>query len=353
MARHILLITVDTLRADYLGCYGKRDIRTPNLDAFAADGVRFGCHLTSIATTLPSHCSLMTGCTPAVNGVTWNWVTTPRRRKTLAQIGIETGYATTAVTSWYAFVDQKVFGFERAYSQGKFKGDDTRADATVKRVKTWLEDVDSTQPQLWWVHFIDPHGPDNCPDPYPQTYPGEVEFTDFQIGELLRHWDERIGLDQTFAVITSDHGEDINDHGVERGHGSQFLTNLHVPLLMRCPGLIGPSTVVGELTRQIDVLPTVLDYCRLPMPHNVEGMSLRGLIEGTEADLRLVHHGHVIHDTEEPFPHYSSTLRNTEYAMHFGEGKDLKHLFDLRSDPGEQTDLWQGAERGGPRSDES
>ena len=167
-----------------------------------------------------------------------------------------------------------------------------------------------------------------------------MEFTDVWIGELLRRWDERIGLDDTLLVITADHGEDLNSHGVTRGHGTQFLTNLHVPLLMQSPGHITPGTVVSELTRQTDVLPTILDYCRLPMPYNVEGMSLRGLVEGTEADLRLVHHGHAFHDTDEPLPHYLSTLRNEEYAFHFGDNKKLEHIYDLRRDPEEETDIW-------------
>jgi arylsulfatase A-like enzyme len=340
MTKHILLVTVDTLRADYVACYGKHDIETPNLDSVAAAGVRFDFHLTSIAATLSSHCSLMTGCTPAVHGITWNWMTQPCRRKTLARIGADAGYATVAVTSWRHFNDQAVFGFERAYCEGAFKCEETLADATVRRAQAWLDDVDPTTPQLWWVSFIDPHEPDTCPDPFPKTYVGEVEFTDVWIGELLRRWDERIGLDDTLVVITADHGEDLNSHGVTRGHGTQFLTNLHVPLLMQAPGHIAPGTVVSELTRQTDVLPTILDYCRLPMPYNVEGMSLRGLIEGTEADLRLVHHGHAFHDTDEPLPHYRSTLRNGEYAFHFGDDKNLEHIFDLRRDPEEETDIW-------------
>ena len=339
--KHILLVTIDTLRADYVGCYGKRDIRTPTLDAVAAEGVRFDHHLTSITCTLASHCCLMTGCTPCVNGVTWNWITTPARRKTLAQMGADRGYATSAVTSWYAFADQRVFGFERAYSQGKFKGDDTRGDATVDRVMSWLAQTDLAQPQMWWVHFIDPHEPDNCPDPYPKTYVGEVEFVDDQLGRLLRHWDDEVGLDETLLVITADHGEHINDHGVERGHGSQFLTNLQVPLLMRAPGLINAGTVVNELTRQIDVLPTILEFCQMPMPHNVEGMSLRGLIEGTESGLRLVHHGHCVNDREAPFPPYLASIRNGEYAFLFGQEKSLTHIFDLRGDAGEEVNLWQ------------
>ena len=90
-------------------------------------------------------------------------------------------------------------------------------------------------------------------------------------------------------LITADHDEHLDDHGVERGHGTLWITNLRVPLLIRCPGLIAPGRVVDELTRQIDILPTLLDYCDLPMPYDVQGMSLRGMISGDDFVLRLVH----------------------------------------------------------------
>ncbi len=335
MKKHILVVTIDTLRADYVGCYKVRSIRTPNLDAFAVSGVRFDHYLTSLATTLPSHCSLMTGCTPTVHGVNWNNVKTPRRRKTLAEIAIGEGYTTTAITSWGGFQSQQVLGFENAYSKSSAGSEENRGDRTLERVKEWLQNVDEKHPQLLWVHFIDPHTPDNCPPPYPQTYSGEVEFVDSLVGDLLTGWDEKLGAEETFAVVTADHGEHLNDHGVERGHGTLWHTNLWVPLLMRSPGIISPRMVVSELTRQIDVLPTILDYCGLPMPYNVEGMSLRGLIEGTDVDLQFVHQGQAIHDDT-----YTVTVRNEEYAFHFGDDKDLVHVFDLRSDSDEENDQW-------------
>ena len=102
---------------------------------------------------------------------------------------------------------------------------------------------------------------------------------------------DSLRADNSVAVITADHGEHLNDHDVERGHGTLWPSNLWVPLLVRSRGLIEPGVVVPELTRQIDVLPTILDYCELPMPHDMEGMSLRGLIEGTDRELGLFHCG--------------------------------------------------------------
>ena len=99
--------------------------------------------------------------------------------------------------------------------------------------------------------------------------------------------------------------------------------------------MIAPGASVPELTRQIDVLPTVLDYCQIPMPHNVEGMSLRGLIEGSDRDLGLVHCGQAIHDDT-----HAVTVRNRDYALHFGDGGSLAHVFDLRSDVHEEHNLW-------------
>src|SRR5687768_16375110 len=118
MHPHILLITIDSLRADHLSCYGQpRAVLTPNLDASAGSGARFEQHLTSLAVTLASHCSLLTGCTPAVHGVTWNGMTVARRRRTLPEIVAPLGYATAAITSWAGFQHQGVYGFQQAYSQ--------------------------------------------------------------------------------------------------------------------------------------------------------------------------------------------------------------------------------------------
>ena len=335
MHRHILLVTIDTLRGDHLGCYGERDIRTPSLDAFAGAGVRFGQHLSTLATTLPSHTSLMTGCVPSVHGVNWNGVDGPRRRRTLAELTADVGYATTAITSWGGFQKQQVLGFQTAHSEAGAGADENRGDRTIARVEAWLDGVDASRPQFLWVHFIDPHTPDNCPEPFPQTYAGEVEFIDTLVGRLVDGWDARFGARESLAVITADHGEHLEDHGVERGHGTLWITNLRIPLLVRCPELIEAGTVVGELTRQIDVLPTLLDYCQLPMPYDVQGMSLRGLIEGRDTGLRLVHQGQAVHDEAD-----TVTLRTADHTFFFGDDHDLVHLFDRRTDPQEETDLW-------------
>ena len=342
MKRHILLVTIDTLRADHLGCYGAEAVRTPFFDAFAASGARFGFHLSSLATTLPSHTSLLTGCTPAMHCVTWNGISVPRRRRTLAEITAEAGYSTTAITSWGGFQHQQVLGFENSYSQSGAGADDNRGDHTLQRVLRWLERADRNTPQLLWVHFIDPHAPNNCPEPFPQTYQGEVEFVDTLLGELMHKWDEKLGVEQSTAVITADHGEHLNDHGVERGHGTLWLTNLHIPMAIRAPGLIEAGGVVPELTRQIDVLPTILDYSALPMPYNIEGTSLRGLIEGSDRELHLTHSGQILREDNRKL-----TLRNGRYSMHFADNGSLTHMFDLNEDPGEEDDLWSGSSNSG------
>jgi choline-sulfatase len=342
MKKHILLVTIDTLRADYLGCYGNSAIRTPHLDAFAASGVRFKHYLTSVAVTLPSHSTLLTGCTPAVHKITQNGLKIQRQRQTLAEIGAAAGYATTAITSWGGFQAQQVFGFEYAHSQDGAAAEENRGDHTLERIETWMENADPAQLQLLWVHFIDPHAPDNCPPPYPQTYAGEVEFADSIVGKLVQGWDKKFGPEKSLTVITADHGEHLNDHGIERGHGTLWHNNLRVPLLMRCPEHIKPGTTVADLTRQIDVLPTILDYCGLPMPYNLEGMSLRGLIEATDADLRLTHQSQTV-----AAGIHTATVRTAEYAFHFGANNDLAHVFDRRVDADEENDLWrQGSPAG-------
>ncbi len=260
---HILLVTIDSLRGDHLGCYGAQDIRTPHLDTFAGSGVRFHQNLSSLATTLPSHTSLITGCVPSVHGVNWNGVVTPRRRRTLAEIAAAAGYATTAITSWGGFQNQEGLGFQQVYSDAGAGAEDNRGDRTITRVETWLEEADGSQPQLLWV-----------------------------------------------------------------------------PLLIRCPGLIAPGRVVDELTRQIDILPTLLDYCDLPMPYDVQGMSLRGMISGDDVGLRLVHRGQAVHSEAD-----TVTVRTEDHTFFF-EDRRLVHVFDRQADPDEDTDLWpEGAAR--------
>jgi len=218
MQRHILLVTIDSLRADFVGCYKRRQIATPNLDAFAATSVRFDHHLSSLSTTLPSHCSLLTGCTPAVHGVHWNGITTPRRRTTLAELAKTHGYATAAVTSWGGFKNQGVYGFEDVYSEGGAGADENRGDYTLQRVEEWIDRTDASKPQLLWVHLIDPHTPDNCPEPFPQTYEGEVQFVDGIVGRLVEAWDDTFGAEKSIAIITADHGELFGEQGYF-GHG--------------------------------------------------------------------------------------------------------------------------------------
>ena len=152
---------------------------------------------------LPSHTSLMTGCVPSVHGVNWNGVVTTRRRRTLAEIAAAAGYATTAITSWGGFQKQEGLGFQQVYSDAGAGAEDNRGDRTITRVEMWLEEADGSQPQLLWVHFIDPHTPDSCPDPFPQTYAGEVRVRRCDGGQARRGLGREI---QRTSLTDANHG---------------------------------------------------------------------------------------------------------------------------------------------------
>ena len=143
----------------------------------------------------------MTGCVPSVHGVNWNGVVTPRRRRTLAEIAAAAGYATTAITSWGGFQNQEGLGFQQVYSDAGAGAEDNRGDRTITRVETWLEEADGSQPQLLWVHFIDPHTPDNCPDPFP--YAGEVRVRRCDGGQARRGLGREI---QRTSLTDANHG---------------------------------------------------------------------------------------------------------------------------------------------------
>ncbi|MBL4575050.1 MAG: sulfatase [Opitutaceae bacterium] len=343
--QHLLVITVDTLRADYLTCNGSDKTKTPHFDRFAESGVNLAHHLTSIGSTLSSHCSLFSASTPMVNKVKCNGMRDENKRKTLPLIAAENGYQTAAITSWCGFQAQQGYGFQSLHSDHKAASLENRGDKTLERVQEWVAETDPSKPLFLWVHLIDPHTPYNCPEPYPQTYEGSVEFSDYIVGQILKEWDGKMGLENTMTVLTADHGEHLNDHGIEVGHGTLWHTNLWAPLMISSPGHINPGTRIPELVRQIDVMPTILDYLKLPMPYDCQGMSIRGLIEGHDRDLKLLHQGQAFYEEKtanaKRVPD-ATTIRNDEFSFHFSKDGTLSHVFDTRSDPGEERDLCQG-----------
>jgi arylsulfatase A-like enzyme/Flp pilus assembly protein TadD len=297
----ILFATIDTLRADRLGCYGHSGAATPTLDGLAARGVRFATAIAHVPLTGPSHACLLTGLTPLGHGFRDNGgFVIPPQVKTAAEDFRQAGYRTAAFVSGFP-LDRR-FGFDRGfetYDDHLPKGNDRRrtpyverfADATTDAVLRWLaapppSSAVGAAPFFLWVHYYDPHAPYEPPAELAgrfraAPYDGEIAFVDAQLARLLRALDEKGTLARTLVLVTGDHGESLGEHG-EGTHGLfVYDATLKVPWIMAGPGLAA-GRVPATVARGIDVLPTLLDYSGLAVPSAIEGRSLRPAAEGRE-----------------------------------------------------------------------
>jgi choline-sulfatase len=285
---NVLLVTIDTLRADRLGCYGDAAAATPTLDGLAARGVRFVTGLAHVPLTGPSHASILTGLTPLRHGMRDNGrFTLPSAVPTVAEAFRTAGYRTAAFVSGFP-LDRR-FGLGRGFDLYEDRlphGNDRRrapyvertAEATTRVALQWLQG----QPEPWfaWVHYFDPHAPYEPPGELAtrfasRPYDGEVAFVDQQLGALLAG----IGADaRTVVLVTADHGESLGEHGEDTHGVFVYEATLRVPWILAGPG-IGPR-VSSVTARGIDVAPTLLDYAGLRPPSAVDGRSLRPAAEG-------------------------------------------------------------------------
>ena len=322
---NVLLVSIDTLRADRLGAYGYGPAETPRLDALAGEGVRFAQVVSPVPLTLPSHTSILTSMQPPAHGIRDNGAfALSEEAVLLADVFQEAGYATGAFVG--AFVLHSRWGlspgfdeyddrFEYGSSQASPGQVERRGDAVVEVTLDWLRQPrDEQTPFFAWVHLYDPHAPYTAPEPFgsrfaSDPYDGEVAYTDSLIGQLLDGLDELGVLEQTIVLVTADHGEGLNDHD-EPGHGL-FLYDptVLVPLILRLPGRQHSGLEVDQQVRLIDIAPTLLDLTVLPVPEAFDGASLTPFLAG-EGEAR---------------PAYSETFFP---RLHFG----WQELYALRSD---------------------
>ena len=276
--QNLLLITIDTLRADHLGCYGNREVQTPNLDGIARDSLFFENAVCPAPLTLPSHTSLMTGLYPYHHGVRDNAGSVNPKEVTLAEILHQNGYHTYAFVSGFPLehrfgLNQGFDVYNDSFPRGKnrtlnFHSERT-ADATVKAVLG----TKLPEPYFLWIHFYDPHAP------YLHgSYSGEINFVDQQIGILL----QKLNTSNSIIAVAGDHGESLGEHGEMTHRIFIYDSTMHVPFFIKIPG--GTSQRIKEQARLIDFLPTILKSMKLSAPANIDGISLPSKL-ATEAYL--------------------------------------------------------------------
>ena len=345
---NVLLITLDTVRADRIGAYGYVKASTPVLDRLAREGVRFSDATTQAPLTAPAHAALLTGLYPARIGVRDNATTpVPDTATTAAEAFKAKGYRTGGFVG--AFMLTAPYGFAQGFDtfDADFPGfsDDQklqvqrRGDAVVDRALQWLEGA-AAQPFFGWVHLYDAHTPYEAPAPFgarfrTSPYDGEIAYVDACVGRLIAALERTGRLDRTIVAVVADHGESLGEHG-EQEHG-MFLYEgaLRIPWIMRLPGRAHAGLTITEQVRAIDVLPTLAALAGVALPR-ADGENLSAVIEGRPRRDPPPSYA----ETYYPKWHYgwseltSIRVENRKYI-----DAPRQELYDLRADAAEQRNL--------------
>ena len=383
--RGIILISLDTLRADHLGIYGYHRNTTPYIDAFARENIIFENAVVQSACTLPSHMSIMTSLYPSSHGVQSETQRLSEEHVTLAELVRKGGYKTAAFADG-AFM-RGVYGFNKGFDL--YDGDKREGIACIlPKAKKWLEE-NKSNPFFLFVHCYDIHDPYTPPPPYdsifhdftytgnfiPTTqnmqaaawrrkevhdedlrhikalYDGGIRYTDEKIGAFLSFLHDAGLKDNTLIIITSDHGEEFQEHGSFLHWKLYFRPNLHVPLIMHIPGFPKKEIRINELVQSIDIFPTILDSADLPPYKKAQGKSLVPLIKRKSSIIRhalwrLFHplNGNektafAEHKESKGKKRHDYSIITGHYQMIYSVSPKATHLFNIKDDHLAQNDI--------------
>lgn len=349
-ARNLVLVTIDTLRSDRLGCYGSQTVETPYLDRLASEGAIALQASAPVPLTLPSHASLMTGRLPPEHGLRDNFAPPlPESLPTLAEVLKDAGFETAAFVSAVVLSASTSLGrgfeayeddFEAAGGVRFLNSVQRRGDQTLQHAEEWLDKRDPTRRFFAWIHLYDPHEPYEPPEPFRlryagRPYDGEVAWSDALMGRLYATLERLDLLQDTLLVVTSDHGEGLGDHE-ESLHGFfVYQTTLQVPLIVRGPSIRAGSRI--EAAVQIsDVFPTVLDLLSVAPVPEVSGRNLASAFRGIEP----LAEGPIYAESLVPRLHFGwSELRTLREGRYKFIEAPRPELYDLVADPGELSNL--------------
>jgi len=346
---HVILISIDTLRADHLGCYGHPDDITPNIDRLASEGIRFANAYTPVPLTLPGHATLMTGTTPVFNGVHRN--DTHRLGEpmiTLAELLKGEGYTTGAIVS--SFVLHRQFGLDQGFdSYADEFGDpslqgraiERRGGATTALAEEWLAAHADDDAFFLFLHYYDPHADYAPPEPFAtrwsdNPYAGEVAYVDDCLGRVFATLKSLNLYDDALIILVSDHGEMLEEHG-EPTHGYfVYESAMRVPLIFKLPGQ-PRGNVVDDLAGLVDVVPTVCELLEMSGPPVVQGQTLPACLEdtGPQVEDRRLYFESTIPQEYDANPLLGVVGRRWKLIQ-----TTRPELYDLAADKGEAQNLY-------------
>lgn len=297
----LLLITVDTLRADHVGCYGYAQAQTPTLDALCRDGVHFTQAFTASPITNSSHASILTGLYPSRHGVTDFGVPLAAGHVTLAETMKSAGYQTAAFIG-AVILDSKTLapGLDRGFDHyenfpadikttGRWGRVERRAGDVVTRALNWMK-AHPQGPRFVWIHVYDPHDPYEPPPPFDKQfadrpYDGEIAYADLELGRVIAFLKKEARYSNTLIALLGDHGEGLGQHG-ENTHGI-FLydSTTHIPLVLKLPVQAQAGAVRAQQVSSTDLMPTLLERLRIGAPAALDGKSFAETLKsGAESD---------------------------------------------------------------------
>ena len=342
---NLLLITIDTLRADRLGCYGSNNVKTPNMDSLAERGTLFKNAFAHTSTTLPSHTNILVGMTPLSHGVHDNSNFVVREEfLTLAEHLKGHGYATGAVIGAYPLdmrfgLNQGFDFYDDDYGNQNFQSPfyiERKANKVISSAIEWL----SVQKGPWflWIHCFDPHTPYESPEPFrsefkDHPYDGEVAYVDFSLGEILSYLKNQDMFEKTVIVFTADHGESLGEHGEETHGYFAYNSTIWVPLIICIPGIV--NNQVNQTVGHIDIFPTACDILHVEKPSFLQGSSLLPLLRGKKLSERPVYF-------ESLYPYYSRGWAPLRGYISGGEkfiDSPIPEVYDLDKDFDELINL--------------
>ena len=347
--RNILLVSIDTLRADRLGSYGFPQPTTPHIDALAAEGTLFRRAISSAPITLPSHSTMLTGTTPLTHGVHDNDSSRlTQQNLTLAEILKGQGFATGAVVG--SSVLKRAFGLAQgfdSYDDGtpevsrEVLGYPERSAEEVSNAGIAFLEARGEEPFFLFLHYYDPHYEYSPPEPFASRFPddpyaGEIAYTDAMLGRVMKALERLALTDSTLVIVTSDHGESFGEHG-EIGHVFFiYQSTAHIPLIVRGPGL-PRGEEIDDVVGSVDLVPTILGLLGIPIPESVEGVDLSGRLRGEEASPtgeRVVYCESLTPSKLGCNPLFGLVSERWKYIH-----TTRPELYDLAADPGEERNL--------------
>src|SRR5712691_958893 len=348
----VFLVTIDTLRADHVHCYGYDQVQTPALDGLARNGIRFSHAFTPSCITNTSHTTILTGLLPSVHGVTDFAIPLAPIHPTWAELLKKRGYHTAAFIG-AVILDSRTLapGLDRGFdfydnfpehpkTKSRWGRVERRGMDVVQHAETWLT-AHRTGPHFVWVHLYDPHDPYEPPPPYSQLYKdhlydGEIAYADSALANFVNYLKQRGWYENSMIIVVGDHGEGLGEHHEETHGIFLYDSTTHVPLILKLPAQRMAAKVVDAQVRTTDILPTVLDLLAVTSPAQLDGASLKPYFASANSAQRTA-----FAETDYPLRFGWAPLRSVRTPEFKFIEAPKPELYDLHADRAELKNLYE------------